>query len=225
MIGFREAVAMVGLARRPAQPAAADEVNVQMKDTLSGAGSDIQHRAITVLDAPFPGQFGRYHMTITYLGRVLVLGFLQSSNMPLGDDKDMSRRLRVYVLKCIGALVLIDFLRRNFALDDSAEKAVRLAFGHAIQFLDSAVQFQVSRRLEGRITGGNRNWNGRRGHGSEGNGASVQSDQENATLRSLGSLSQFFGALLVVIPHAHPDPPRACGAGEFQNLGRSITPG
>ena len=44
--------------------------------------------------------------------------------MPLGNDEDMSRRLRVDVLEGKGALVFVDLLAGYFALNDFAEQAV-----------------------------------------------------------------------------------------------------
>jgi len=56
------------------------------------------------------------------------LGFFQSSKMSFRDDEHMSRRLGIDILETEDVLILVDFLGRNFAADDAAEKAIRI--GH-----------------------------------------------------------------------------------------------
>jgi hypothetical protein len=54
------------------------------------------------------------------------LGFFQSSEMPLGNNKDMRRRLRANVFESEDVLIFVNFLGRNFTADNAAEKATRV---------------------------------------------------------------------------------------------------
>lgn len=108
-------------ARRPAQPASANQVHMQMKHALTRFRAHIEHRAIAIFNATFPRKLGRDHMAVAHLGGIIGRSFLQSTNVPLGDNENMGWRLRVDVLEGKRAIVFVDLLGLRLTFDNSAE--------------------------------------------------------------------------------------------------------
>ena len=112
------------LPRRPAQVASAEQMYVQVEHRLAGLRADVQYRSVTIFDFPVAGYFRCGQMAASDdLGFVL-LRFLQTTNVFLGHDKDVRRRLWVDVFEGKGVLVFVDFLRRDLAGDDLAKKTI-----------------------------------------------------------------------------------------------------
>ena len=94
----------------------AQQVHVQMKHGLSGAGSHVEHSPIAVFNAALARDFRRYQMAPPDDPGMLSRRFLQAANMLLGDHQHMGRGLRVDVLerKCVlvfERLSWLEFLR------------------------------------------------------------------------------------------------------------------
>jgi len=60
---------------------------------------------------------------------VFRIRFLQSGEMFFGNDENVCGRLRVDVFEGEDVVIFVNFLRRNFAADDAAEEAIRIAHG------------------------------------------------------------------------------------------------
>lgn len=94
---------------------------MQVKNTLTRAWANIQHGAVSVLDAAFARKFGGDDVTIANIIRIFRFRFLQSPKVPLRNDKHVARRLRVNVFESKSARILVNLLGRRFSLDNSAE--------------------------------------------------------------------------------------------------------
>src|SRR5437764_286136 len=86
LIGYRENGNWVmedeaAAAGRPVELAAADKVDVQVKDRLSGAGADVKNGAVSVLDAALAGDFGGCEMTAADHFGVSASCFFQSGKV------------------------------------------------------------------------------------------------------------------------------------------------
>jgi hypothetical protein len=104
------------LARGQGEWPAAEEMNVEVKDGLSGSGADVEDGTVSLLDVALPGNVGGSKMAAADQFRVFVLGFFESGEVFLGDDKDVCRGLGMDVFKGEDVIVLINFFRRNFFL-------------------------------------------------------------------------------------------------------------
>lgn len=102
---------------------------MEMKYGLSRARPNIKHRSIPLLNVALPGDVRGRQMAAADEFGVAGLSLFQSSKMFLGDDEDMRRRLRADVFKSKDLIILVNFLRRNFAVDDAAEEATGIGHG------------------------------------------------------------------------------------------------
>jgi len=102
---------------------------MQVKDRLACAWTYIQDSSISVLDFALTRDLRGGDMTAPYDFGIVSLGFLQSSEMTLWNDEDVRRRLRVDVVKREDMVIFVDFLGRNLAANDAAEKTVWI--GHS----------------------------------------------------------------------------------------------
>lgn len=122
--------------------ASTDQVYMQVKNTLTRARPNVQHGAVSILDAAFARKFGGDEVTIANIIRIFRFRFFQAPNVPLRNDQDMGRRLRVDVFEGKSALVLVNLPGRRLSPDDSAEQTTRLVVGHEDQFLVFGLLFQ-----------------------------------------------------------------------------------
>jgi hypothetical protein len=99
-------------------------MDVEVKDGLPGAGADVENSAISMLDIALASDLRRGQMASADNLGVGDFGFFQPGEMSLRNDESVCGRLRTDVLEGIDVLILVDFLGRNFARDDAAEKAV-----------------------------------------------------------------------------------------------------
>ena len=97
---------------------------MQVKDGLSGAGANIQHGAVSLLDLALAGDHGSGQMAAADNFGVSTFGFLQSCEMPFGNDEHMGRRLRINVFKREDVFIFENLFRRNLAANDAAEEAI-----------------------------------------------------------------------------------------------------
>jgi hypothetical protein len=101
-----------------------EQMHVQMKNRLSGAGANIEHGAVSVFNVALAGDLrGGQVAAANDLG-VSGLRFFQSSEMPLGNDENVCRSLRINIFKCKDMLVFVNFFSGNLAANDAAEKAI-----------------------------------------------------------------------------------------------------
>ena len=70
-------------------------MNMQMKNRLACAGTDVQYCSIAILDIALASYLGGRKMASAKDLGVLGRGFFQSDNMFLGDDQYVRRTLRV----------------------------------------------------------------------------------------------------------------------------------
>lgn len=117
------------LSRGPGEPASAEQVDVQMKDGLAGAGADVEDGAVSVLDIAPAGDFSGHQMTAPDDLCVFGLGFFQSDNMLFRNDQDMSGRLGPDVVKGDHVFIFMNFLRGTLASKNSAKQTVWI--GHS----------------------------------------------------------------------------------------------
>ncbi len=116
------------LAGRPGERTTADQVNVHVENRLSGARSDIQNGAVSILNFALAGDFCSSQMALSDDIGVIGLSFLQPGEMAFGNHEHMRGSLRLNVFEREDVVVFIDFFRGNLSADDAAEKAVRV--GH-----------------------------------------------------------------------------------------------
>src|SRR5438874_1293203 len=112
------------LSRRPGQRTPTEKMKVQMKHRLSGSRSDIKRRAVSILDFALARNLGGYQMTFTDDLRILGFRLFQPFNVLLRNDEHMGRSLRIDVLEDERFCVFINFLGRDLATDNAAEKTV-----------------------------------------------------------------------------------------------------
>jgi hypothetical protein len=120
--------ALPDLSRRPGERASAEQVDVQVKDGLSGTGADVEDGAVALLDVALAGDVGGGEVAAADEFGVGGFGLFQAGEMFLGNDEDVRGRLRVDVFEREDVVVLINFFRGNIALDDAAEEA--MGIGH-----------------------------------------------------------------------------------------------
>ncbi len=105
---------------------------MQVEDRLSRAGTDIEDRAVSLLDVALAGYLGGGEVATADDFGVGRLGFLQSREMFLGNDEDVCGGLRVDVFESKDVIVFVNFFRGNFAAEDAAEQAVGGRVCHGI---------------------------------------------------------------------------------------------
>jgi len=95
----------------PCEPAAGQEMKMKVKHRLPGTVAVIDDHPVPVLFKPLPGRYGSGNkeqmadeLTICDSDAVNI------RDMFFGDDERMDRRLGVYVFKCYGIIILMDYL-------------------------------------------------------------------------------------------------------------------
>ena len=104
---------------------------MQMEDRLPCAGADVEDRAVSLLDVALARDPRRRKMAIPDQFGIRGFCFFQSRKMFLGNDEHVRGRLRTDVFESENVFVFVDFLRRNFAADNTAEKATGGRVGHS----------------------------------------------------------------------------------------------
>jgi hypothetical protein len=113
----------------PRERASAEQVDVKVEDGLSGAGADVEHGAVSVLDFALAGDLCGGEVATSDDFCVSGFSFFQSGKMFFGNDQNMRGRLRVDVFKGEDMIVFVDFLGGNLAADNAAEEAIRVGHG------------------------------------------------------------------------------------------------
>src|SRR6516164_9954112 len=102
-----------------------------MKDRLARIRSNVEHRAIPLLDATLAGDLRRNKVAVADNLGIFRGGFLDVDDVLFGNDQNVRRRLRLDVLKSVDAIVFEHLLGRNLAGNDLAEQTV----GHDVAML------------------------------------------------------------------------------------------
>jgi hypothetical protein len=99
---------------------------MNMEDGLTGCGITIENCAIACLGYPFVGRdlFRSKEESPDEL-RILSREIIECGNMFARHDENVGRRLWLYVAESHAPLILVNFRRGNFALNDGAKEAIR----------------------------------------------------------------------------------------------------
>src|SRR5215472_5507338 len=95
-----------------------------MKDRLARIRSNVEHRAIPLLDVTLAGDLRRHQVAVANNLGILRHVFLDVDDVLFGNDQNVRRRLGLDVLKSVDAIVFEHLLRRNLAGNDLAEQTV-----------------------------------------------------------------------------------------------------
>src|SRR5712691_4864345 len=113
------------LSRRPAQAAAADEVQVDMEDGLAGVAVRVEHGPETAGGDPAILRDGGGPPNDFTDDLIIVRRqFVERRDVALRHDEDVRGCLRIDVVEGEQAVVFVDDGRRNLAFDDLAEETV-----------------------------------------------------------------------------------------------------
>jgi hypothetical protein len=96
-------------------------VEVEMEDCLARLGAVIHHQP-ALLRAVFPGELSADADDLADERFVFACNRGRAAEMFLGNDQEMSRRLRRDVPEGEDLIILIQFAGRDFTVDDPAEK-------------------------------------------------------------------------------------------------------
>jgi hypothetical protein len=99
-------------------------MQVQVKDGLTGAGTYVIDRTITILNAALARDLRRDQLAIPQQLCVCILGFLEPDNVLFGDYQHMDGGLWIDVFESKTPVIFVDLLGRNSAGDDLTEKAI-----------------------------------------------------------------------------------------------------
>ena len=96
-----------------------EHMNVQVVDALPSLLSDIGNQSVTiVLQALLPGHLGRNEHQLTHECLVSFVSGRHGHNGLGWNDENVNRSLRLYVSEGNYILVFIDFVGRDFTVDD-----------------------------------------------------------------------------------------------------------
>src|SRR5688572_11168971 len=112
---------------RPHHLASTEEVQMDMEDRLPGVLAVVEHEAVA---ARQPLLFCKLTCNVDQVSDqrlVRLLHVLDPIDRLLGNDQDVRRSLRIDVAEREAAIILVDDLGRDLAIDDLAEKSLRHA--------------------------------------------------------------------------------------------------
>lgn len=95
-----------------------------MEHRLSRQWSHVEYRPVAFFDVPLTGDLRRYQVAMTDEFCIFRLRFLESHDVPSRNNQHVRRRLRMDILKRVHLRVFKDFLVRQFAAHNAAEKTV-----------------------------------------------------------------------------------------------------
>jgi len=103
-------------------------MQVQVKNRLPTLRAGVQDEAITLIgDAFLPGQGFSHQDHVSYQGLILLLQFIDGSNVPVGNNQNVNRGNGTDVMKGCHQVIPIDDPGRRFTGDDLAEGAIQLS--------------------------------------------------------------------------------------------------
>ena len=118
-------------ARGPVELAAAEQVDVKVRNGFSAVGTVVDHDAITGGEIELAGQVGCGEQQVAEQGLVGERRLVDPGNGFLGYDQNMNGRLRLNVVNGDAVLVLVGDLGGDFASDDFFEE--RHGWGFLLQ--------------------------------------------------------------------------------------------
>src|SRR5690606_18737580 len=125
-------------AGRPSHRPAREQVDMEMVDGLSALVPRVHDDPVaSVGDALLARDLGGADEELTEQERLLRAGVRERANVLDGDHQDVQGRLRIDVAERDDALVPVDDVPRDPALDDSAEQAVS-GCAHALMLSEGA---------------------------------------------------------------------------------------
>lgn len=98
-------------------------MDMQVIDRLTTILSRIDHRAKTPSEPCGTGDFSRNPVEMAEELEVFLLRICDRGDVLAWNDKDVHRRYRLDVSKCVAKFVLVDSFRGNTSFDNLAEKA------------------------------------------------------------------------------------------------------
>lgn len=114
-------------ARGPGELAAAEEVDVQMRDGFAAVGAVVDDEAVALGEIEVAGDARGDEEEVAEEGLLGAGGVGEARNGFLGDDEDVDWRLGADVVKGVAELVLVGGRAGDFAVDDALENG---AVGH-----------------------------------------------------------------------------------------------
>ena len=106
---------------RPAELAAAEQVQVEMKNRLAGAGTIVEDRAISIEQIAFSGELRGNQMQLADDRLILVRRVVKRNEVLSRDKQNVRRRLRADVLERENVRVFVDNFGWNLLRSDFAE--------------------------------------------------------------------------------------------------------
>src|SRR3974390_1208003 len=103
-------------------------MHMQVKDGLSGTGTDVEDGAVSLLDIALAGDLRGGEVATANEFGVGGFGFFQSREMFLGNDQDVRGGLRADVFEGKDVFVFVNFSCRNLSPENAAEEAAGI--GH-----------------------------------------------------------------------------------------------
>ena len=154
------AIVLLSGERGPAHNLAAEHVQVNVEHRLAGIGLAVEHKACAGF---FDAEFLCDNLcAVEHLSHELAVGRLHvhdGRNVALGHYQKVYRGLRGDVVKGEYVVVFVDFLGRDFSLDDFAEKTVfthsdyKVVKRKAARFWEGAAVLLMAEGLFGGETG------------------------------------------------------------------------
>jgi hypothetical protein len=111
--------------------AAAEEVQVQVKDGLAGAAAVIEDGAIAREEIAFGGELRGDELQFPEKGLIAVMRVLERRKMLSWADQNVRGRLGIDVFEGENVIVFVDEFRGNLLRADFAEKAVCVHLPHS----------------------------------------------------------------------------------------------
>jgi len=101
--------------------AAAEEVEVDVRDFLTGVGLAVDDHSVAVVETELRGDTANDCEEGSDQRLVLGGDVIEGEDFGLGDDQDMNRGLRPDVAEGERKIVFVENVRRDFAVDDAAK--------------------------------------------------------------------------------------------------------
>jgi hypothetical protein len=141
---------------------------------------------------------------------IAFLGFFESRKMSLGNDQHMRGCLRIDVFEREHVRVFMNLLAGDLSANNAAEKAVGAGIAHGAQFLTDRECGQ-----EGPLAGEYRMRLG----------ALVQTHQKHGAFGGFGLRCKLLGPFMIILRHAHANPPIPGRAGKTQDFCGAVAAG
>jgi hypothetical protein len=109
--------------RGPGEQAAAEQMQVQVVDSLAAVFAGIHDNAVAVAELFLAGNFRRSPQQMTEKRSFVFAGFGKRADVLARDYEDMHRRLRIDISESVTELVLKDRSRGDLLVNDLAKGA------------------------------------------------------------------------------------------------------